>query len=175
MKKIILYISTIALLLGFIFGKARAQNIQFSMDVQPELHTEVVRNLSFGTLIANSGKHNIPADNPRSGVFRIRGLKDHRILISLNMPDYLSHQSDMVNDRIPVQLMASYSSSSTPNTHSLKPVGKDPKALLLTDQNEQPDSSIWQSRFIYIYGSAIINNVKAGRYSQNLTLTVEYH
>lgn len=145
------------------------------MDVRPELHTEVVRDLSFGTLIANTGKHNISVNDPRAGVFRIRGLKDHRIIISLDIPNYLSHMSNTNDDRIPVELQASYSSSNAPNTYSLKPVGKGSKTLLLTDQEASSDSSVWQSRFIYIYGSAMINNVKAGRYSQELTLTVEYH
>lgn len=151
-----------------------AQFIHFQMNVEPELSTDVVQDLNFGNFTASSGIQQIKKGSPGMGVFEIRGLQLQNIAVTLNPPKELQHSNPEVEDRIPVDLKASYTKGDQDLSNS-QPFSNNSAWFTLGEKtDEAANDNIWQSAFVYIYGSVSIGDISNGTYNGMLILTVEY-
>tara|TARA_R110002096_G_scaffold39845_4_gene108681 strand:+ start:4280 stop:4807 length:528 start_codon:yes stop_codon:yes gene_type:complete len=152
-----------------------AQFINLNINIEPELSVTVEQNLNFGTLVANSGLHNIPLGAINSGVYSIRAYHTQNIYITLNSPDFLINESSNSTDRIPITLNAAFNNSGVDNQKLATtlenntgyfPVHKPSSSNLKTD--------VWQALFLYMFGTIDVGNIANGIYSGQVVLFIEY-
>ena len=148
------------------------QTVRFNMDVQPELGVEVLQDLNFGTVVTNSGTHQIGLGNPQMGIFKIRALASQSAILSLQKPDRLtpSANQDTTNNTIPLTLDAAYAPEAT-NYQNYLPFANDELRITLSGEN---DGQVWDTGYVYIFGNIDVGDITPGSYSGTLVLNVVY-
>jgi len=154
-----------------ITAHSTAQTVQFSMDVQAELGIEVLQDLNFGTVIANSGTQRIELGDPQMGIFKIKALAAQSALLTLYKPDSLTFTDDENAEEIPVSISASYSSRPTGYNDVLNFTNG---SLGISLGNDEAGSSGWETGFVFIFGDIEVGEVARGSYSGTLILNVTY-
>lgn len=167
-----LCITFISILLSFP-AVVNAQFVHFQMNVEPELSTDVVQDIDFGTFITNSGTQRIQKGSASMGIFEIRGLRNQRIAVTLNTPENLVHSNPDISQTIPVSLDASFTNNSVRDIGAAQPFSEN-EAWFAIGTGGAGNQQTWQSAFVYIYGSVTIGEVPDGAYEGTLVLTVEY-
>ncbi|WP_445665814.1 hypothetical protein [Fodinibius sp. AD559] len=146
------------------------------MDVQPELGVEVLQDLNFGTVISNSGTHQIELANPQMGIFKIRALAAQSAILTLQRPDRLTQSGGQdTTNTIPLNLDAAYSHQAS-NYQDLLPFGNDMLQVTLSD-DENPNNNkeqVWDTGYVYIFGNIEVGDISPGSYSGTLVLNVVY-
>ncbi len=150
-----------------------AQFLNIQIDVDPEVETLVEQNLDFGLVVAGSGFQPIPPGSPAMGVFRIRALRTQRLLISLEADEALVHADPAINDRIPIELQASYTPMGVRDFELSTPMTSILESVVLESPPDNPEAS-WTSLFIFIYGGLDVGNIAEGIYTGEVILTVIY-
>lgn len=151
----------------------QAQTVNHSMEVQPELSVEVLQDLSFGTVITNSGTQQINLGDNRMGVFEIRALATQSILISLDKPDSLKAAQNGNTDQIPLSLQAVYSSRAK-NYDQVIPFKSNNLRTVLESFDNLENNSTWEKGYVYIFGDIEVGDVIPDSYSATLVLNVVY-
>lgn len=157
-------------------SSARAQFIHFSMKVEPELSSNTIQNLSFGTLTPGSGIKRIEKGSHRMGILEIRALANQYLFVTLNAPKNLTRSHPGSNSQIPISLQASYNTSGNNDIHTARPFSGQTAWFRIGDTTTStPDARTgWESAFIYIYGDMTIGDVPEGLYTAVLVLNIEY-
>lgn len=173
------FLLTFLSLLFFTCGKANGQFVRLNMNIEPELNAEVLKPLNFGMVVTNSGRHAIQIGDPGMGVFAITAADNKQVIISLDIPDYLS-SSAHTDDVIPLNLHCSYNNHDSNEYRVASPFPlKNTASFRLYDRMgiQGYGSSITNERktsYVYVYGSIDIGNIDEGRYTGLVTMTVEY-
>ena len=155
---------------GLIFATAEAQTVRFNMDVQPELGVEVLQDLNFGTVVTNSGTHQIGLGNPQMGIFKIRALAAQSAILTLQKPKRLTPSNDQdTTNTIPLTLDAAYSPEAS-NYQDYLPFANEELRITLDSDNEQ----VWDTGYVYIFGNIDVGDISPGSYSGTLVLNVVY-
>lgn len=170
----LLHITAFALLaVACLYTNGHAQFIHLRMEVEPELSTDVMQELSFGEVIANTGTQYIEAGSPQMGVFQIRGLSNQRVLVTLDPPEALTNSNPDIDSRLPLSLQYSYSNAGVNDVQQALPFSGN-SAWFRMGNNPFQEGARWESAFVYVFGSVDIGDVPDGTYSGTLMLTVEY-
>jgi hypothetical protein len=152
---------------------AKGQFMNFQIDIDAELSTTVERPLDFGTLIINSGPNTIELGDPRMGIFRIDALRTQRMLISLEVPDYLRMEFGPESARIPIEMYAAFSNFGEDNWRTAQPFRTPLQEIIVDSPQNNPDA-IWSSAYIYIYGMIDIGTIPEGVYTGDIVLSIIY-
>lgn len=161
------------MLFGVIGGNNRivAQTVNFNIDVQPELGVEVLQDLNFGTVVTNSGTHQIELGNPQMGVFKIRALAAQSAILTLQKPEQLTQADDQdTTNTIPLTLDAAYAPEAT-NYRDYLPFANNELHITLSGEN---DDQVWDTGYVYIFGNIDVGDISPGSYSGTLVLNVVY-
>jgi hypothetical protein len=148
-----------------------AQSVQFSMDVQAELGIEVLQDLNFGTVIANSGRQRVGLGDPQMGIFQIKAMAAQSALLTLHKPDSLAFADDERAEKIPVSIEASYSGRPTGYNDVLNFANG---SLGISLGNGVSNASNWETGYVFIYGDIDVGEVREGSYSGTLVLNITY-
>lgn len=149
------------------------QTVQFSMNVQPELGIEVLQNLNFGTVVANSGSQQVALGDAQMGIFKIKALAAQSALLQIENPDHLISDSAGDTEKIPLSIYAAYSNGPS-NYDKIQNFRENSLQISLGDENPSTLSPTWETGYIYIYGEIDVGDVTQGTYSGTLTLNVTY-
>ncbi len=169
-RKRIKILFCVALLALPLAHSSQAQTVRFNMDVQPELGVEVLQDLNFGTVVTNSGTHQIRLGNPQMGIFKIRALAAQSAILTLHKPDRLSPSGDQdTTNTIPLNLDAAYAPDAT-NYQDYSPFANKELHINLSGDNEQ----VWDTGYVYIFGNIDVGDIAPGSYSGTLVLNVVY-
>jgi len=164
--------------LFFLFAyTSQAQTMRFNMDIQPELSVEVLQDLNFGTVVTNSGTQQIGLGNPQMGIFKIRALAKQSAILSLQKPDRLTKpESQDTTNTIPLNLDAAYAPE-VGNYQDYLPFANDRLRITLSDDNDNPgnrDEQVWDTGYVFIFGTIDVGDISPGSYSGTLVLNVAY-
>jgi hypothetical protein len=141
------------------------------MDVQPELGVEVLQDLNFGTVVTNSGTHQIGLGNPQMGIFKIRALAEQSAILTLQKPDRLMHPDDQdTTNTVALNLDAAYAPRLT-NYQDYLPFAHNELRITLGGEN---DEQVWDAGYVYIFGNIDVGDIAPGTYSGTLVLNVVY-
>jgi len=166
--KILFCVSLLALPLAY---SSQAQTVRFNMDVQPELGVEVLQDLNFGTVVTNSGSHQIRLGNPQMGIFKIRALAAQSAILTLHKPDRLTPPGEQdTTNTIPLNLDAAYAPEVT-NYQDYMPFANNELHITLSGDN---DEQVWDTGYVYIFGNIDVGDIAPGSYSGTLVLNVVY-
>jgi hypothetical protein len=157
----------------FLVLPANGQFLNFQIDIEAELSTTVERPLDFGTLIINSGPNTIELGDPRMGIFRIDALRTQKILMSLEVPEYLRQEFGPESARIPVELFAAFSNFGEENWRTAQPFRTPLQEIIIESPQDNPEA-IWSSAYIYIYGMIDIGTIPEGVYTGDIVLSIIY-
>lgn len=146
-----------------------AQYIQLSLEMEPQAKVQTERNLDFGVLVPNAGRRTIELGDINMGIFGITALEGQEIILRLNKPEVLTHNNPAINQSIPLQLFTRYGYSRTSFANSRSFSGT---TNVLVEEN--PDIGPWNTLYLFIYGSIIINNIPEGNYSNDIVLNIQY-
>ena len=147
------------------------QTVRFNMDVQPELGVEVLQDLNFGTVVTNSGTHQIGLGNPRMGIFKIRALAAQSAILTLQKPKRLTPSNDQdTTNTMPLTLDAAYSHEVT-NYKDYLSFARNELQITLSGEN---DDQVWETGYVYIFGNIDVGDITPGSYSGTLVLNVVY-
>lgn len=160
------------ILLGCLAISARSQTVQFSMDVQPELGIEVLQDLNFGTVIANSGTHRVLLGDVQMGIFKIKALTAQSALLTLQKPDHLAPTAAGIQKNIPVSIYAAYSDQ--PNSYNNVLNFRDNSLQVSLGNDNASLSPTWETGYVFIFGDIEVGEVSEGSYSGTLILNVTY-
>ena len=171
-----LYIKSVLitlLIIGCLSHSSLSQTVQFSMDVRPELGIEVLQDLNFGTVIANSGKQRVSLGDAQMGIFKIKALAAQNALLTLTKPESLLATQQGSEDNIPVNIQAVYSSRPTGFNDV---VNFSDNTLWISLGNGTTDalSPTWETGYVLVYGDIEVGEVTEGSYSGTLLLNVTY-
>ena len=148
-----------------------AQTVNFNLDVQPELGVEVLQDLNFGTVVSNSGTHQIGLGNPQMGIFKIRALATQSAILTLQKPDRLAQSTGQdTTNTIPLTLDAAYSPEAS-NYQDYMPFAHNELQITLSGEN---DEQVWETGYVYIFGNIDVGDITPGSYSGTLVLNVAY-
>jgi hypothetical protein len=165
------FLSTVMILLSLFPFHGQAQTVHFNMDVQPELGVEVLQDLNFGTVVTNSGTHQIGLGNPQMGIFKIRALAAQSAILTLQKPDRLTPSANQdTTNSIPLNLDAAYSPEAT-NYQDYLPFANNELQIILSGEN---DEQVWDTGYVYIFGNIDVGDIAPGSYSGTLVLNVVY-
>lgn len=158
------------------FPPAYAQFLNLSLEIEPELRVETLRDLDFGTIVQNSGVQRVTLGDANMGVFSITALKNINVRVFLNTPQYLEHTDSSIDDRVPLNLNASYTNQGEDNPEFSQPFQGQTANFSILSPNiaTSPDELMWESAYIYVYGSIEVGTITEGRYTGQVTVTVEY-
>jgi hypothetical protein len=166
-----IHIAIVAFFIVLCPFESYGQTLQFNMNVQPELGVEVLQDLNFGTVVTNSGRHQIRLGNPQMGIFKIRALTAQSAIITLRKPDHLTQSAGQdTTNIVPINLDAAYSSH-TGNYQDVLPFANNELRISLSGDN---DKQVWDTGYVYIFGSLNIGDIPPGAYSAPLVLNVVY-
>ena len=153
------------------FSPAQAQTVHFQMNVEPEISADVLQDLNFGQFVVGSGEQHIPKGSNDAGIFRIKGLANQKVLVTLDIPEYLSHSTSS-EGRIPVSLQAAYNNT-LGNQRSSRPIESNHTSFSLRINNTGSQDP-WAFAYVYMYGTTTIGDVPEGDYTAQIVLRVEY-
>lgn len=147
------------------------QFINVQIDVEPDVEATVVRSLDFGAIPTGIGEVSISLGDMDMGVFSIQAIQTQRLLISLQQPTHLEHES--LDARIPLHLELAYTDFGINDYNQAREITRDMEEIVI-----QPipgnTSTVWSAAHIYVYGWIDIGNVPEGVYTAEVTLYVEY-
>ncbi len=150
---------------------SEAQTLRFNMDVQPELGVEVLQDLNFGTVVTNSGTHQIGLGNPQMGIFKIRALAAQSAILTLEKPVRLTQSAGQdTTDSVQLNLDAAYSPEPS-NYQDYLPFANDRLRITLSSDN---DDQVWVTGYVYIFGNIEVGDISPGSYAGTLVLNVVY-
>lgn len=161
------------LMIGCLANSSLSQTVQFSMDVQPELGIEVLQDLNFGTVVANSGTQRIGLGDLQMGIFKIKALAAQSALLQIENPDHLISESPGDTKKIPLRIYAAYSDGPA-NYDDILSFKDNSLRISLGSEDISSLSPTWESGYIFIYGDIEVGEVSEGSYSGTLTLNVTY-
>lgn len=151
--------------------KVSGQFINVQIDVEPDVEASVVRNLDFGATPTGSGQRDISLGDMDMGIFSIRAIETQRLLISLQQPTHLQHES--LDTRIPLHLELAYTDFGINDYSQAREIRGNSEEVVI-----QPIpgnlTTVWSSAHIYVYGWIDIGNVPEGLYTAEVTLHIEY-
>lgn len=168
-KKVLL---AFLLLIG-LSDTTQSQTVQFSMDVEPELGIEVLQDLNFGTVIANSGRQRISLGDARMGIFKIKALAAQNALLTLSKPESLSADQGNGQNEIPINIQAAYSNRPT-GFINVEHFNDNTLRISLGPGNADALSPSWETGYVLIYGDIEVGDITGGSYSGTLLLNVTY-
>lgn len=160
------------LLLGCLAISAPSQTVQFSLDVQPELGVEVLQDLNFGTVIANSGTQRVSLGDLQMGIFKIKALAAQSALLTLQKPDQLTSTNEGIQKNIPISIYAAYSDQ--PNSYNNVLNFRDNSLQVSLGNDNVSLSPTWETGYVFIFGDIEVGEVSEGSYSGTLILNVTY-
>lgn len=161
-------------MIGCLNNPSHSQTVQFSMDVQPELGIEVLQDLNFGTVIANSGMQRVSLGDAQMGIFKIRALAAQNALLTLTKPENLSATQEGSQENIPINIRAAYSSRPT-GFNDVVNFSDNTLWISLGTGTSAALSPTWETGYVLIYGDIEVGEVSEGAYSGTLLLNVTYH
>ena len=161
-----------------IANRVPAQFINLQLKIEPELSASVVNDLNFGRIATNFGLKSVDIGDPNMGIFTIRAFRNQRIFVELINPDQLKHENPAINEGIPVLLQASVNnrgeddyrnSFDIPMSGALFNVYDYPSGI-----QSRNTSDLWETVYIYVYGSIDVGNIPTGVYEGDVFLSVVY-
>lgn len=150
----------------------QAQFVNLRMEIESELSADVIQNLNFGQVQANSGTNRINLGSPQMGIFQIRGLNNQQVLVSMDSPEELTNSSDESDESIGLSLEYAYTNTNENNVEEAEAFSGNTALFYLGNNGLQQNQ--FQSAFIYVFGNVEIGDVDEGNYEGTLMLTVEY-
>jgi len=154
-----------------------AQFLHFSMKVQPELSANVVRDLDFGTAVSGSGRQQIDLGDPNMGIYSITGSQSQKVLIQVDIPDELTGNRASNNTSIPLNIQMTYNNKGENDYVESVPIQGTTAEFPIKQyalQNFQTQGMVWETAYLYIFGSLDVENVPDDVYTGEITLVVEY-
>ena len=155
----------------------KAQFVNISLRVEPELSAEVVSNLSFGQIVSNTGVKNIQRGDPGMGVLSIKGFNNQRVYISVFEPSALTHQNPAIKDEIQLDLKVSVNNTGNDDiTNSFEIQGTNNLINIHEPENASVSgiSKVWETLYLYVYGTLNIGNIPNGVYEGEIFFVIEY-
>jgi hypothetical protein len=107
------------------------------------------------------------------GIFRIDALRTQKILMSLEVPEYLRQEFGPESARIPVELFAAFSNFGEENWRTAQPFRTPLQEIIIESPQDNPEA-IWSSAYIYIYGMIDIGTIPEGVYTGDIVLSIIY-
>ncbi len=162
------------LLLSFSQGSYTfAQIINIDIEIEPEIKTDILNQLEFPDLIANSGEVSIELGDPRMGIFSITALSSQNLYLEVNYPQYLVSTDSNINDTIPLEINSYFSKYGLDKYLTSKPLINN-KGSFAISQNNTTSTADWETVYILITGSINIGQISDGNYRGIIELLVEY-
>lgn len=161
----------IAITLLSSFSTVTAQFLTLEIEVEPEVGAAVERTLDFGQIFPMSGIVEFNLGDPGMGVFSIRAIRTQRLLVSIDTPDFLTHQD--VEATIPIALSLAATDFGVDDYRLAEPLLASPVEIELSPPPDRPQSE-WSAAFFYVYGWIDVGNVPDGVYTGEVVLNVEY-
>lgn len=153
----------------------QAQFVNLRLKIEPELTTTVEQDLTFGTLISNSGRTEIQLGDLNVGVFSIRAYHTQNVYMNLQFPSTLKSISNAITDEIPIDLRINYNNSGVNAPLNSKELVDNQGYISIHEQtNLIKTNDIWKQMFIYVYGAINIGNVPNGIYTAEVILSIDY-
>ena len=166
------YSHIIVLFIALLPLATHAQTMQFNMEIEPELSVEVLQDLNFGTVVTNSGTLSITKGDSRMGIFKMKALATQSAILRLQKPAWLtSEQTDVA---IPLTLEAAYAAEQGNSDGAAPLLDGYLHISMNTPEQGSANNSVWQTGYIYIYGSLEVGDIPPGAYSAPLVLSVVY-
>jgi len=191
MKKLFAVISVLILPAWALQAQTLALNVQSSSQ---NLSVTTSGDLNFGNnLMNNQGPVSIPLNSPNTVVVSITGDERCAVDISVTRPPGNALSINGSSDQIPFTLKAAYANDGQDDTaqantfidnnnspssttfrieqqgNSNKPPWAGPKC-----RGGSPGSDKLSTAYVYIYGDITIGNIRAGTYTGNINLNVQY-
>lgn len=161
-------------LLAFITAlPANGQFMNIQIDIEAEISTVVEQPLGLGTFVINSGQNTIELGDPGMGVFRINALRSQRILMTLEVPEYLQMEFGPESARIPIQLYAAFNNFGQDNWRTAQPFRTPLQEIIVESPLNNPQA-VWSTVFIYVYGMFEIGSIPEGTYTGDIVLSIIY-
>lgn len=154
-------------------SRVTAQSIQFNMEVQPEIGIEVLQDLNFGTVVANSGTQQISLGDNGMGIFEIRAFSAQNAYLSIQIPDSLREENSMTGYAIPLTINAVYTDRPA-NFNNPTPFEDNKAWVSLSSGGGSGTDPSWQTGYVYVFGEIQVGDISQGVYSGTLTLNVSY-
>lgn len=161
----------LALLLTTAPSLLSAQFLNIQIEVEPEVEATVERSLNFGSILTNSGMINFPLGDPDIGVFGIRAVQTQRMLIEMDVPDYLEHSE--LDARIPVGLELAVNRFGVNDPGSAVRITDENREVTVSTPPDQPAQE-WSYAYLYVYGWIDVGTVPPGIYTGDVVLNIEY-
>ncbi|MCF7803338.1 MAG: hypothetical protein K9N57_04040 [Candidatus Marinimicrobia bacterium] len=165
---------------------AYPQTIQFSIYVEDEATASQVRDMDFGQIVAGQGPIDINPGDGNVGVFKISGKPDQDVIVTMDFPDSLTHESNS-GKSIPLNLGWAYQNNGASGPDysfsSATIVPGDIARFRMKKQsggppgpppNPRSSSQSDVDAFVFVYGTMYVGDVNPGWYTGTVTLTVEY-
>jgi hypothetical protein len=159
--------------LTFLPASSYSQFINLQIRVEPELSATVEQELNFGEVVTNSGEKIVGLGDFNMGVFNIRGYHTQNIYIQLNYPEALNHINPAIGESIPLDLDIAYNNSGR-NIAENSDLLPTEQGFVAIHENPELDTEVWQSLYLYVYGSIFVGNIPNGEYFGEVTLSVSY-
>lgn len=159
------------------FNSVEAQFVNIQLTIEPELSATVVTELKFGTLIANSGESKVELGDPNMGIFTIRGFKSQKVFVSAVFPEALEHENPTIPANIPIDLTLSINNTGINEyENSFQIESLNTLVNIHDSSNSRSNSStdVWETMYVYVFGSIFIGDIPNGTYDGNIMLTVQY-
>ncbi len=155
-----------------------AQFVNVELKIEPDLSTTVVSNLDFGELDINSGEKFIELGDAAMAVFSIKGFKNQRVYLGIQFPEVLTQFNPAIGDTIPISLSMAANNSGT-NDYRNSFLLTEKNAIVDIYQYESIESyrtnfDIWETLYVYVFGSISIGNIANGTYQGYVSLSIEY-
>ena len=167
----------LGVLLGVLVNHLQAQFINLQITIEPELSASIENELSFGDLVINSGTSSVGLGDVRMGVFNIKAYYTQNIYIQLKYPNALTHINPAITDQIPLELQLAYNNSGSNNFDQATLVGDQLVHIPVLKGNTityETPTEVWQSLFLYVFGTISVGNIAQGEYTGIIVLLIEY-
>lgn len=148
-----------------------AQFLSIQIDVEPDVEAQTVRPLDFGQIPTGSGEVRISLGDSQMGIFSIRAIQTQRLLVTVEQPDFLTHES--LDARIPLTLQLAYTDFGVDDFNQATPIGQKNEEIIVQPIPGNP-MTVWSSAHLYVYGWLDIGTVPEGVYSADVVLLIEY-
>ena len=173
--KILFLCIGILLLLGS--GNAvYSQFVNLQITVEPEISIAVEQELSFGTLLSNTGEMSVGLGDVNMGVFNIRAFKTQMLFLDFRVPEFLEHSNPDITDNIPLNLGLAYNNSGTNNSNRSQILENNHGYIPVSDATEDRSRSgdVWHNIYLYIFGGIRVGDIRNGQYSGEVVLLINY-
>lgn len=155
-----------------------AQFINLQLKIEPELSATVVNDLNFGRIATNFGLKSVDIGDPNMGIFTIRAFRNQRVFIQLVNPNELKHENPAIGEGIPVLLQASVNNQGEDDYRNSFDIPISGALFNVYDASSSTQSrtasDLWETVYVYVYGSIDVGNIPTGVYEGNVFLSVVY-